>query len=341
MKLFGKDMNRQEFYRYFGDVSQVGGVKSYTLNSGKANGVRVLEVNTGAGLRFTVLLDRCMDIGWADFKGTPLNFISKAGISSSMYYEHRSDELHRVFGPGLLTTCGLRNLGAPCVVDGEEFAQHGRIHNAPAENVSVFADWVGDEYKIVIRGQMREAVLYNENLYLVRTIETALGETTFTVKDEIRNFSFRNEPVCILYHCNFGYPIVSEDATVFYPPADIVNEPLDWRPARWSAELGKLEAPQTASKGGFRLRFDDEDIRIGIRNETLEGFNGIYMQYKKSQLPYYGMWRNLVQGDYVVGLEPGTSSTDGRKKNLAKNALKVLSPMESMQMELTFGILTE
>ena len=35
MKLFGKDMNRQEFYRYFGDVSQVGGVKSYTLNSQK------------------------------------------------------------------------------------------------------------------------------------------------------------------------------------------------------------------------------------------------------------------------------------------------------------------
>ena len=65
------------------------------------------------------------------------------------------------------------------------------------------------------------------------------------------------------------------------------------------------------------------------------------MQYKKSQLPYYGMWRNLVQGDYVVGLEPGTSSTDGRKKNLAKKALKVLAPMESMQMELTFGIMTE
>ena len=86
---------------------------------------------------------------------------------------------------------------------------------------------------------------------------------------------------------------------------------------------------------------DDEDIRLGNRNETLEGFNGVYMQYKKSQLPYYGMWRNLVQGDYVVGLEPGTSSTDGRKKNLAKKALKVLAPMESMQMELTFGILTE
>ena len=97
-----------------------------------------------------------------------------------------------------------------------------------------------------------------------------------------------------------------------------------------------LRADHTGLTGG-----DDEDIRLGIRNETLEGFNGVYMQYKKSQLPYYGMWRNLVQGDYVVGLEPGTSSTDGRKKNLAKKALKVLAPMESMQMELTFGILTE
>ena len=158
MFLFGKQIHKREFFQRFGDVSQVGGVKSFTLNSGKAKGIDAYEINTGAGLRFTVLADRCMDIAWADYKSAPIGFISKAGISSSLYFEHKRDELHRVFGPGLLTTCGLRNVGSPCVVDCEEFAQHGRIHNAPAELVSIDADWDGDEYRISLKGSMREAV---------------------------------------------------------------------------------------------------------------------------------------------------------------------------------------
>ena len=338
MRLFGRELTRMEFYQRFADISQLGGVKTYTLNQGKSKGIDVIEVNTGVGLRFSILLDRCMDIGWAEFKGTNFCFISKAGISSSMYYEHTGDELHRVFGPGLLTTCGLRNVGIPCEVDGEVFGQHGRIHNAPAENVSIEADWEGDEYYIKIRGYMREAVLYHENLQLVRTIETKLGATSFKLTDEIRNLSLKEEKVCILYHSNFGYPLVDEGAYVFYPPAEIVNNPLDWRPSRWSPDLGYLKAPQKSSPGGFRLRFDDEDIKIGIRNEKLEDFKGIYMLFKKSQLPCFNMWRNTVEGDYVVGLEPGTTFTDGRKKCLENQSLLTLAPMESYTTSIEYGI---
>ena len=338
MLLFGQKMTKLEFFQRFGDVSQVGGIKSFTLNSGKAKGIDAYEVNTGAGLRFTVLADRCMDIAWADYKATPIGFISKAGISSSLYYEHRGDELHRVFGPGLLTTCGLRNVGSPCVVDGEEFAQHGRIHNAPAENISIDAGWDGDEYRIGLQGSMREAVLYKENLHFTRKIEATLGSNTFKIADTIVNLALRDEYVCILYHFNYGYPVIDEGSKLIIPSADIVNEPLNGRPGRWNEGLSMLEAPQEEAKSTLFMRFDDEDIKIVIRNERLEGFKGIYMKYRKSQLPCFTAWRNLLQGDYVLGLEPGTAHPESRERILQKNQMVKLCPMEEMKIEIEFGI---
>jgi hypothetical protein len=338
MYLFGKEMTKLEFFKHFGDVSQVGGVKSFTLNAGKARGIDAYEINTGAGLRFTVLADRCLDIAWADYKSVPVGFISKAGISSSMYFEHRGDELHRVFGPGLLTTCGLRNVGSPCVVDGEEFAQHGRIHNAPAENVSINADWDGDEYRISLKGTMREAVLYKENLCLTRNIETSLGSNSFKITDTIVNLALKDEYICILYHFNFGYPLIDEGTRIVIPPAGIVNEPLDGRPGRWNESLALVDAPHEKASSTLFMRFDDEDIKIDLRNEKLEGFKGIYMKYKKSRLPCFTAWRNYLQGDYVLGLEPGTVHPENREKFLAKNQMVKLEPMEELKLEIEFGI---
>lgn len=338
MFLFGKEMTKREFFKLFGDVSQVGGVKSFTLNSGKAKGIDAYEINTGAGLRFTVLADRCMDIAWVDYKSAPIGFISKAGISSSLYFEHKGDELHRVFGPGLLTTCGLRNVGSPCTVDGEEFAQHGRIHNAPAENVSINADWDGDEYKISLKGAMREAVLYKENLRLTRNIETSLGSNTFKITDTIVNLALRDEYVCILYHFNFGFPVIDEGTKLIIPPADIVNEQQNGQPGRWNESFSLVDAPLEKAKSTLFMRFDDEDIRISLRNEKLEGFNGIYMKYKKSHLPCFTAWRNYLQGDYVLGLEPGTVHPENREKFLSKNKMVKLAPMEELKLEIEFGI---
>jgi hypothetical protein len=338
MFLLGKEMTKREFFQHFGDVSQIGGVKSFTLNDGKARGIDAYEINTGAGLRFTVLADRCMDIAWADYKSTPIGFISKAGVSSSLYFEHRGDELHRVFGPGLLTTCGLRNVGSPCVVDGEEFAQHGRIHNAPAENVSVDADWDGDEYRISLKGSMREAVLYKENLHFTRKIETSLGSNTFKITDTIVNLALRDEYVCILYHFNYGFPIIDEGAKLVIPSINIVNQPQSGLPGRWDESLSMLKAPQPKAESTLFMRFEDEDIKVAIRNEKLKGFKGIYMKYRKSQLPCFTAWRNYLQGDYVLGLEPGTVIPESREKSLQNGSMTKLHPMEEMKIEIEFGI---
>ena len=51
-------------------------------------------------------------------------------------------------------------------------------------------------------------MLFGENLLLTRTISTRLGANQFTLKDVVRNEGYRSTPHIMLYHCNFGFPVV-------------------------------------------------------------------------------------------------------------------------------------
>ena len=76
--LWGRQFSRAELMARVGDVSQVGGVREYRLDGGPADGLPVVDVNTGSGLRFTVIPGRALDISGAWFKDIPLGFRSAA-----------------------------------------------------------------------------------------------------------------------------------------------------------------------------------------------------------------------------------------------------------------------
>jgi uncharacterized protein YdiU (UPF0061 family) len=90
-KLYGKEFSKFELMKRIGDISQVAGAKEYLLTSGKADGVKAIDVKTGTGLSFTVLPSRGLDIAWADYKGQAIAFISKTGVVAPAYYN--PDEL--------------------------------------------------------------------------------------------------------------------------------------------------------------------------------------------------------------------------------------------------------
>ena len=85
--LFGKRYTRAELLQYVGDVSQVCGVRLKTLDNGAERGVRVADFDTGSGFRFTVLIDRAMDIGPADWSGKPLAWTSGVGAVHPGLYD--------------------------------------------------------------------------------------------------------------------------------------------------------------------------------------------------------------------------------------------------------------
>ena len=67
--LFGETLSRRALAERNGSLSQFAGVQLSTLGDGVERGVRRLEFRTGTGLRFTVLIDRAMDIAECEHAG--------------------------------------------------------------------------------------------------------------------------------------------------------------------------------------------------------------------------------------------------------------------------------
>lgn len=95
--LFGRQWTRQELLTYVGDISQLGGIRLSTLADGPERGVRAADVRTGGGLNFTVLLDRGMDIGQAEYRGVPLAWVSATGPVAPAFYEPHGTGWLRTF----------------------------------------------------------------------------------------------------------------------------------------------------------------------------------------------------------------------------------------------------
>lgn len=338
VELYGNKVCRKELMKYIGDISMIADAREGVLTAGKADGVRVIDVKTGSGLEFSVLPTRGMDIAWAQFKGMPLAHLSKTGVVHPAYFEKDGLSFLRNFFCGLLTTCGLTYFGAPCKDQGEELGLHGRISNIPAYDVSVKKEWAGDEYLIRIRGKVSESCVFNENLILTREIETKLGSSKLRITDRVENTGFNQQPLMLLYHCNFGYPIVSEDTVILEPEGTKIRA----RDAEGiTGECRNFQMPTHDYKEQV---FYHDIPPVSGTNTYCALFNrklslGVYVKFSKEELPVLGEWKMMGEGDYVVGLEPATWYPEGRNKAREAGELMFIQPGEVKEFTLEIGVL--
>ena len=130
------------------------------------------------------------------------------------YLEQQGMEWLRSFHAGMLTTCGFSNVGGPCqderrIFGLQSFGLHGRLTHIPANEVCCKGEWLGGRYVMTVQGLMRQSAVHGENLTLRRTITAVLGEPKLRIHDVIENEGHTAEPFMLLYHMNFGYPLLS------------------------------------------------------------------------------------------------------------------------------------
>lgn len=338
-KLFGMDVTRKDLMKRVGDVSQIADARECTLTSGKAEGVRAIEVKTGSGLEFTVLPSRALDISWAAYQGKPISFISKSGVVRPDVYEKDGLSFLRNFTCGMVTTCGLTYMGAPCEDQGEALGLHGRISNIPAQDVSVYKEWIDDDFVIKIRGKVSESSIFGENLVLTREIETHLGDKSFKVHDVVENLGFDKTPFMLLYHVNFGYPIVSENSRLVMS-CDTKVEARDEEAQKGLEKYDTFEAPQHGYQEQVffhTVNTQDSEVCAAIFNDELK--YGGYIKYNTKEFTHLGEWKLMGEGDYVVGIEPGNWYPLGRAEARKRNELKYLEPGEKAEFHYEIGVL--
>lgn len=330
-KLFGKQMTKKEICERVGDISQIAGALPFTYDSGKAKGASAIEVRTGSGLRFIILLDKGMNIAYAEYKGLPFSYISKTGVVSSVHYDE--PDFLRSFEGGLLTTCGITYMGAPCIDEGVSLGAHGRISNIPAHDVCIEQDWDDNgEYRIRVSGKVKEAAMFGENMVLKRTITTYLGSDSFSIHDEVVNEGSSATPLMLLYHMNFGYPLLSE-------ATNLLTNCENVRPRDKEAECGINETTEfSAPITGYKEQVFYRDSVKNSFAELQNPINGLScrIDFSGEQLPYLVEWKQVGKQEYVVGLEPATNPPDGRDKIRARGELIELDPFEKRTFDITF-----
>ncbi len=344
--LFGTNFSRHEVLRRLGRLDQVAGVRLVTLGDGAERGVRVLEFRTGSGFEFDVVVDRAFDIGRAEHRGMALAYQSPTGFAGPWYYEPEGLGWLRNFGGGLLATCGLDHALFPNEDSAAQYhypprptatyGLHGRISNRPARLVGYGERWEGDECILWAEGEVVQAMTLGEALVLRRRIEARVGDSSLTLDDEVANIGPHPTPHMLLYHINVGFPLVDEGAEVLAPAADFT--PCGDYPADGWMVIDPPQADYEERVYAFKPRAGvDGVVPMGLVNRRL-GL-GFYELWRKQDLPFGWVWRQLGDAYYVVGLEPSTNWVDGRHSARERGEQIILGPGESRSYRLEMGAL--
>jgi len=344
--LAGRVMTRQALARRTGRLEQVAGVRLVTLGDGTERGVRVLEFRTGTGYEFDVLVDRAMDVGRCEFRGRSLAWLSAPGVVAPWYAEPKGLGWFRAWGGGMLVTCGLDHTLLGGIDDASQFHQdvrpteeyglHGRIGFIPARLTGYGERWEGDECHLWAEGVVRQAAVFGETLELRRRIEARVGESRFSVCDEVVNVGFNASSHMYLYHVNVGWPVVDEGAEYLIPADDGVPVAV-----YETASYRRLTQP---TRGAREECYEHEvlagpDGRVPVAVVNRERGVGVYQLYRRDQFPFHTMWRMLGEGDYAVAMEPTTNRDAGRFDARERGELTFLEPGESRRYDLEVGVL--
>lgn len=337
-KLYGSVLSRAELQQRVGDISQLADAREGLLTSGRADGMRVIDVKTGSGLEFTVFPSRAMDIGWAAYQGKPLSHISKSGPVKPEFYEKDGRSFLRSFACGLVTTCGMTQMGTPCEDDGEQLGLHGRLSNIPASDVFVDRRWSGDDYLLTVGGKVNESRIFGENLRFERKIRTRLGAKSLEIHDTVENWGFEKSPFMLLYHVNFGYPVVSGNSRLHLSSRTEIT-PRDAAAGQGISIFDQCTEPEHrfAEQVFFhKLPRDQALFCACLYNEALEF--GVYLKFPPTELPSLCQWKMMGEGDYVAGLEPCTCDPVGRVRARERGVLQTLMPGETREFHLEIGV---
>jgi len=264
VELYGRRWTRRQLEARTGRTGGLFGLRRYKGTEGFEAGVEWIRMQSGAGLEVELCPSKALDIGRASFFGVPLHWSCVNGDVHPAYYEPSGAGWLRTASGGLLMTCGLANVGEAAAEQGEAHGMHGRIHHIPAGQVTAEGKWEQDRYEMRVAGVMEESAIYRSCLRLEREVAMVAGENRIALTDTVTNFGFRPAEHMMLYHFNFGFPLLEERTSFVFPHSSEVTrlgggEAIGYKswPAPDAAGAEAVYEHRRGRDGGSRDRLPD------------------------------------------------------------------------------------
>ncbi|MFH1719928.1 MAG: DUF4432 family protein [Planctomycetota bacterium] len=325
-------------------------VRKYVLHGGRQEGVEIIEVNNGK-LRFEVVPTRGMSVYRVSMDDLRLGWDSPVkGLVHPKYINLNTRQ-----GLGWLdgfnewmVRCGLEFFGAPGTdefIDNTgnkstmDLTLHGKIGNIPASKVEIIVERQ-PPYRITVAGRVDETLLHGPKLELLTRISTVPGDGSFQISDKVTNLSAVEQEFGILYHGNYGPPLMEKGAKFFAPVRQVT--PINEHSASAVSDYNIYSAP----KAGFpeqvyclRL-WADKNARTQVMLHNAAGDKAVSMAYSIKELPFFTLWKNPVapEDGYVTGLEPGTGFPRNRSVERKFGRVPKLAPHQSRSFTIDFAL---
>ncbi|MDH3650225.1 MAG: aldose 1-epimerase family protein, partial [Saprospiraceae bacterium] len=193
-------------------------------------------------------------------------------------------------------------------------------------------------HRIRIRGKVNEVWFNGPNLELWTEISTEPGSSSFRLKDVLTNKSGKEQEFMMLYHVNFGAPLLQKGSRLYgtiqkvvpfddFAAADSENWNVYGEPINGIAERVFCMYPSADASGKAHFL---------LQNAT--GEQGVSFTYAVDQLPYFAQWKNQDSNGYVTGLEPGTGFPHNRSVERKYGRVPVLQPGASRSFQIDYTI---
>ena len=271
------------------NFQQVASVRRYTLSEGKQKGLEVIDCDNGT-IRFLLNVSRGLDVMQLYHKGQNVSFVSKNGfVAQEVPFLNR-------FEGGMVYTCGLDSVGGR-----EGFELHGTYHKIPAEVICAKCD----EQGIVVEAVIRDTALFGQNLVMRRTITSAIGSDSVQIEDRLTNLGYKDQPYCLLYHTNVGYPMLDEGAKVILDELECTPRTA-WSEQNLDTRLSVEHPTDDNEETCYFMTLGKPEVSV-VNPKIGKKFT---LSYSEDTLPCFVEWKSMVSGDYALGLEPCTTLLD-------------------------------
>ena len=134
---------------------------------------------------------------------------------------------------------------------------------------------------------------------------------------------------------NMGYPLLDEDSEITIPSVEVKGR--DAHAAEDIENWMNMEKPTP----GYQERcyyhtFKDGKGKASIYQPKLD--IGLTMEFDANELDGFTEWKMMGVRDYVLGLEPGNCTPDGRAAMREQGMLKFLQPGEKKQYVVKISV---
>ncbi|MDA0196930.1 MAG: aldose 1-epimerase family protein [Bacteroidetes bacterium] len=314
-------------------------VNMVELKGGKQDGVHLIEVDNGR-MKLSVIPTRGMSIYSVEYKDIVLGWDSqvKEIVNPKLVNLESNNGLGWLDGFNeWMVRCGIEFAGHPGLDQGRFLTLHGRIGNIPASEVEVIIDET-PPYRIRVRGRVNEVSDDGPNLELLTEVSTEPGSNSLRIDDVLTNRSNKDQEFMVIYHGNFGPPLLEQGSQLFGTIEKVVafDEFSLEKVNNWDI----YDAPTLgiAERVNCLYPFADDQGMAHFILQNQSGDKAVSFTYPIDQLPFITQWKNMDSDRYVTGLEPGTGFPHNRSIERKYGRVPILGPGDSRKFNLEYTI---